>query len=179
VTAGNTNLFSLRMQSEEARTELRISLKTYTSTGEFSRAMKTYSTIFLLTISVLCHAQVDSVDILISNIHNGQVKLDLGYLGYSIRLDEKANDAYKLVELGNKTSEKLIDLLTSDDKGIIAHFLLTHIHNKPNYNHLKNEGQGRFIYNGLEIELTEQFQFTAKRENLKKCKEDWIKKLDN
>jgi hypothetical protein len=85
----------------------------------------------------------------------------LGYIGYSIRI-EKANEIIKILDLGDTASNRLLDLITSENKGVIAHYLLTNIFNRPNYHHLEYIESRHFRYNGLELETNDKFEFNAK-----------------
>jgi hypothetical protein len=142
--------------------------------------MRIYLTIFLFGISIVGHGQGDSLDLWISTIHNRQLKLDMNYFGYTIRLDkEHRNNVLRIISAGQLANKKLIDLVTSEDRGVIAHYLLTHLHNNPNPHHLTFEGHGRFTYNGLDLKSKDDSELAATEENLEKCKKDWLKRVSD
>lgn len=139
--------------------------------------MKRYFIICLWALPFLVSGQ-DSLDIWISKINNHQIKLSLGYIGYGIRI-EKSNEIVKILESGNSASNKLLDLITSESKGVMAHYLLTCIFNRPNYHRLDCIESGRFCYNGLELETNGNFEFSAKEGDLHRCKAYWTTRLEN
>jgi hypothetical protein len=85
----------------------------------------------------------------------------------------------KIIRSGKKAEKKLVKLLTSDEKGVVAHYILSNIYKQTNYQILDLDTvkwETKFIYNGLEFTETEVGMVTDKSK-LDKCKEEWIKKL--
>ncbi len=138
--------------------------------------MKQLCLVLLLTIPFTLYGQKDSLDIWISKIDNRSLA---GQCKYVWVLKSTTSEVDKIIREGKKAEKKLVKLLTSDEKGVVAHYILSNIYKQTNYQILDLDTvkwETRFIYNGLEFTETEVGMVTDKAK-LGKCKDEWIKKL--
>ncbi|MES2732908.1 MAG: hypothetical protein V4714_14230 [Bacteroidota bacterium] len=128
-----------------------------------------------LTIPLLVFGQKDSVNIWISRIDNSSIE---GTCQYSWVIIPKQNkpEINKLIKTGKSIKHKLTKLLTDENKGIIAHYILSNIYGEFSYRILSMDSvQITYNYNGLEFkEMVEKI--ATDQSNLRKIKEYWIKK---
>src|SRR5688572_30255669 len=129
----------------------------------------------LAAISWTAFAQIDSVDFWIAKINNNQLSGTCHYF-WTPEVENDADEVFKLIEYGKSSSDKLITQLTTDDRGIISHFILSII-----WQHLEIETEAisgdeiKYRINGLEFfEL--RGQMMVSKDNLIKAKAYWIRK---
>ena len=138
--------------------------------------MRPLLSVLLLIIPFTLFGQKDSGDIWISKINNRSIA---GQCNYAWVLKPTTSDVDKIIRAGKKAEKKLVKLLTSDEKGVVAHYILSNIYKQTSYQILDMDTvkwETKFIYNGLEFTETEVGMVTDKA-TLDKCKDEWIKKL--
>jgi hypothetical protein len=116
------------------------------------------------------------VDIWISKIDNRSIA---GQCNYVWVLKPTTSEVDKIIMAGKKAEKKLLKLLTSEEKGVVAHYILSNIYKQTSYQTIYVDTlkwETKFIYNGLEFMETERGMVTDMAE-LNKCKDEWIKKL--
>jgi hypothetical protein len=89
--------------------------------------MKIFISTFLILFFQISIGQNKSFDELSDTINNSQIVVTTGRIWGAEMRSETGNE---IVKLGKKVTPQLISLLTDNDKGIIAHFILTEIWRK-------------------------------------------------
>jgi hypothetical protein len=138
--------------------------------------MRKLLSVLLLTIPFSLFGQKDSVDIWISKIDNRSIA---GQCNYVWVLKPTTGEVDKIIKAGKKTEKKLLKLVTSEEKGVVAHYILSNIYKQTSYRTLDVDTvkwETRYIYNGLEFTETATGMVTD-RVNLDRCKDVWAKKL--
>jgi hypothetical protein len=141
-----------------------------------TNSQKKMITLLLLIISNTCFSQTKVLDSLIQKIDNNEAYVVL-LKTMSPRINSKAGT--KLIEIGKSVTPELIKVLDNDDKGIIAHFILSEIW-KDSWEEvlccaIQYSGNTEIItVNGLEIYIKEN-KLYSKFEDLKVTKEKWTK----
>jgi hypothetical protein len=156
--------------------ETRPNVKPENVIAQFFKTMRGLLLILLLTISFTVFGQKDSLDIWISKINNRSIA---GQCNYVWVLRPTTKEVDKIIGTGQKAEKKLLKLLTTEDKGIVAHYILSNIYKQTSYQILHMDTlkfETNFIYNGLEFTETETGMITSQT-RLDKCKEEWIRKL--
>jgi hypothetical protein len=116
------------------------------------------------------------VDIWISKIDNRSIA---GQCNYVWVLKPTKSQVDKIISAGKKAQEKLLKLLTSEEKGVVAHYILSNIYKQASYQTIYVDTlkwETKYIYNGLEFTETERGMVTDMAE-LNKCKDAWIRNL--
>lgn len=132
--------------------------------------------ILLSTIFFTVFGQKDSLNVWISKINNKSIA---GQCNYVWVLKPTTKEIDKIIGTGKKAEKMLLKLLTTEDKGIVAHYILSNIYKETSYQILHMDTltfETKFIYNGLEFTETETGMVTSQT-RLDKCKEEWIRKL--
>jgi hypothetical protein len=136
--------------------------------------LKKITILIILIFSVVSNAQTTKIDILIDSIRNNQL---YGTCNYRWVLKTDSPSADSLITIGKSVSGKLIPLLTSSDKGIIAHYILTRIWvdniiNGASFENFEETGIVEYNYNGLPF-YEENGIMIANEEILKENKKKW------
>lgn len=138
--------------------------------------MRRLSLILLLIIPFTVFGQKDSLSVWISKINNRSIA---GQCNYVWVLKPTTKEVEKIIGTGKKAEKKLLKLLTTKDKGIVAHYILSNIYKQTSHKILHMDTltlETKFIYNGLEFTETETGMVTSQT-RLDKCKDEWIRKL--
>jgi len=134
------------------------------------------SILFMFSLN-LAYCQNKEVDSLILKIDNKDAYI---VLTKTISPRVKGNDAERIIEIGKTASPELIKILTSQNKGIIAHFILSEIWKNTWEEEIccnvRSVGVIEILtINGLEIKI-ENNTLNSTSENLKKNQQIWKKK---
>jgi hypothetical protein len=119
---------------------------------------------------------MDSVDIWISKIDNKSIA---GTCNYAWVIKPTTSEVDKIIKAAKKAEKKLLKLLTSEEKGVVAHYILSNIYKQTTYQPLAMDTaklEVNYVYNGLEFTETKVGMVTEKAK-LVKCKDEWIKKF--
>ena len=142
--------------------------------------MKHILNISVLTLTLfyssISFGQTKVLDSLIQNISNKQA-----YILLTRTMSPRINSTVgiKIIQLGKAATPELIKVLDDQNKGIIAHFILSEIW-KERWNQeiccaISNDGVLEIIsINGLKIYIDDNTLF-AKKDDLKRNKERWRK----
>jgi len=98
------------------------------------RRLKTL--IFFLLLSTAVFAQNSTVDLLIRDLSNNELR---GECHYSWVLKAKPGVVDLLIHIGKPATQQLFNVLTSKDKGIVAHYILSKIWFKSVYTYASFE----------------------------------------
>ncbi|MDN3677215.1 hypothetical protein QWY90_07800 [Flavobacterium paronense] len=129
----------------------------------------------LLVVSLnLTYAQNKELDSLIQKIDNKEAYI---VLTKTTSPRVKGTDAKRIIEIGKMASPELIKVLDSQNKGIIAHFILSEIWKNIGEEEvccaIRNVGEIEILtINGLEIQIENNVLFSTS-ENLKKNQQVW------
>jgi len=135
---------------------------------------KIFFIISIVSVSwISSYAQSDSTDYWISIMSNKQLIINYNhYIGRS--LGALSSGAFKLMDIGKPATEKLLHQLTTEDKGIISHYILSKIYSRGDSHNLEYPDKNR--YNGLVFRPL-RIGFISDSTDLIKCKEDWMEFL--
>jgi hypothetical protein len=131
--------------------------------------------LFLVFFSLnLTYAQNKEVDSLIQKIDNKDAYI---VLTKTTSPRVKGNNAKRIIEIGKTASPELIKILDSQNRGIIAHFILSeiwkNIWDEEVCCNIRNVGEIEiFTINGLEIQVENNTLYSTP-ENLKKNQKIW------
>ena len=120
------------------------------------------------------HSQVQTLDKLIAEVDNSEAYLVM-LQTVSPRIHSEAGQ--QIIGLGKKVTPQLIQVLDNENKGIIAHFILSEIWkekwDQAQYCDVLTDGVVEIvIVNGLEIQIKDN-HLSSKMEDLKKNKARW------
>jgi hypothetical protein len=119
-------------------------------------------------------AQKDSVDIWISRIDNSSIS---GTCHYAWMIEPTEDEIAKLIKAGKPAEKMLVKLLTDENKGIVAHYILSNIYRQANYRTLAMDSvKVMYDYNGLEFTESNGRMWTDKSK-LEWCRAKWIKEI--
>ena len=142
--------------------------------------MKIFISTFLILFFQISIGQNKSFDELSANINNSQIVVTTGRIWGAEMRSETGNE---IVKLGKKVTPQLISLLTDNDKGIIAHFILTEIWRKKIGEVISSEvieGKKLYIvYNQLNLFLKNEESFYSREEDLNENKLRWESFVQN
>ena len=142
--------------------------------------MKIFISTFLILFFQISIGQNKSFDELSDTINNSQIVVTTGRIWGAEMRSETGNE---IVKLGKKVTPQLISLLTDNDKGIIAHFILTEIWRKKIGEVITSEvieGKKLYIvYNQLNLFLKNEESFYSREEDLNENKLRWESFVQN
>jgi hypothetical protein len=142
--------------------------------------MKIFISTFLILFFQISIGQNKSFDELSDTINNSQIVVTTGRIWGAEMRSETGNE---IVKLGKKVTPQLISLLTDNDKGIIAHFILTEIWRKKIGEVISSEvieGKKLYIvYNQLNLFLKNEESFYSREEDLNENKLRWESFVQN
>lgn len=142
--------------------------------------MKIFISTFLTLFFQISIGQNKSFDKLSANLHNSQVVVTKGRV-WGAEMRSETGD--EIVKLGKRVTPQLISLLTDQDKGIIAHFILTEIWRKKIGEVISSEvieGKKLYIvYNQLNLFLKDEESFYSRDEDLNENKLRWESFVQN
>ena len=134
--------------------------------------------LFVLQATLGIQAQSENPEHLINKLNNDQLYGTCHYV-WVLEMESAAADA--LIEIGKPVTFKLIPLLDSPDKGIIAHIVLSHIWIKDftstsSFENFETKGIVEYSYNGL-LFYEKDGKMIAEKDKLTENKKIWTKKL--
>ena len=142
--------------------------------------MKIFISTFLILFFQISIGQNKSFDELSDTINNSQIVVTTGRI-WGAEMRSETGD--EIVKLGKKVTPQLISLLTDNDKGIIAHFILTEIWRKKIGEVISSEvieGKKLYIvYNQLNLFLKNEESFYSREEDLNENKLRWESFVQN
>ncbi len=142
--------------------------------------MKIFISTFLILFFQISIGQNKSFNKLSDTINNSQIVVTTGRIWGAEMRSETGNE---IVKLGKKVTPQLISLLTDNDKGIIAHFILTEIWRKKIGEVISSEvieGKKLYIvYNQLNLFLKNEESFYSREEHLNENKLRWESFVQN
>lgn len=142
--------------------------------------MKIFISTFLILFFQISIGQNKSFNELSDTINNSQIVVTTGRIWGAEMRSETGNE---IVKLGKKVTPQLISLLTDNDKGIIAHFILTEIWRKKIGEVISSEvieGKKLYIvYNQLNLFLKNEESFYSREEDLNENKLRWESFVQN
>lgn len=123
-------------------------------------------------------AQDAGIDSLIKNLNNDQLHGTCHYI-WVLEMDSKEADS--LVSIGKTISSKLIPLLDSPEKGIIAHFVLSRIWYEnfeigSSFENFESKGIVEYKYNELKF-YEKDGKMIAEEKELIENKKKWIEEI--
>lgn len=142
--------------------------------------MKIFISTFLIFFFQISIGQNKSFDELSDSINDSQIVVTTGRI-WGAEMRSETGD--EIVKLGKKVTPQLISLLTDNDKGIIAHFILTEIWRKKIGEVISSEvieGKKLYIvYNQLNLFLKNEESFYSREEDLNENKLRWESFVQN
>lgn len=142
--------------------------------------MKIFISTFLILFFQISIGQNKSFNELSDSINNSQIVVTTGRI-WGAEMRSETGD--EIVKLGKKVTPQLISLLTDNDKGIIAHFILTEIWRKKIGEVISSEvieGKKLYIvYNQLNLFLKNEESFYTREEDLNENKLRWESFVQN
>ncbi|MEZ4839845.1 hypothetical protein [Flavobacterium sp.] len=142
--------------------------------------MKIFISTFLILFFQISIGQNKSFNELSDSINNSQIVVTTGRI-WGAEMRSKTGD--EIVKLGKKVTPQLISLLTDNEKGIIAHFILTEIWRKKIGEVISSEvieGKKLYIvYNQLNLFLKNEESFYSREEDLNENKLRWESFVQN
>ena len=142
--------------------------------------MKIFISTFLILFFQISIGQNKSFDELSDSINNSQIVVTTGRI-WGAEMRSETGD--EIIKLGKKVTPQLISLLTDNDKGIIAQFILTEIWWKKIGEVISIEvieGKKLYIvYNQLNLFLKDEESFYSREEDLNENKLRWESFVQN
>jgi hypothetical protein len=142
--------------------------------------MKVFISTCLILFFQISIGQNKSFNELSDSINNSQIVVTTGRI-WGAEMRSETGD--EIVKLGKKVTPQLISLLTDNDKGIIAHFILTEIWRKKIGEVISSEvieGKKLYIvYNQLNLFLKNEESFYSREEDLNENKLRWESFVQN
>ena len=134
--------------------------------------------VFTITVCLTINAQTEKVGLLIEKLNNNQL---YGTCNYVWVLKMESEEADSLVNIGKSISHKLIPILESPEKGIIAHCVLSRIwvddfSISTSFENFDKKGIVEYKYNGLPFYEKDK-KMIAEEKVLSENKKSWIEKV--
>jgi hypothetical protein len=132
--------------------------------------------LLLLFYCLPASAQADKIDSLIEKINNNNLYGTCNYV-WVLKMDSQ--EANALITIGEPASHKLIGLLQTENKGIIAHYILSNIflkkiESESCWDQYETDSIVKYVFCGLKFHENKKGNIKASQEELDRNYNVWL-----